>query len=75
MTNPPTSSESASTRSNGGRLVSAMMAMKKMMKGTTASRMTFHCQRWTAWASTIARVVSDPVTSTTITTVIPSAAS
>ena len=45
VSKPPTSSESASTRSKGGRLVSAMMAMKKMRKGTTASRMTFHCQR------------------------------
>ena len=72
---PPTSSWSASTRSKGGRFVSAMTAMKKIRNGTTASRMTFHCQRWPAWASTMARVESDPVISTTITTVMPSAAS
>ena len=58
VTKPPTSSESASTRSKGGRLVSAMMAMKKMRKGTTPSRMTFHCQRWPAWASTMVRVLT-----------------
>src|ERR1700679_1707598 len=52
VTNPPTSSESASTRSKGGRLVSATTAMKKMRKGTTATRMTFDCQKWVAWAST-----------------------
>ena len=47
------------------------MAMKKITKGTTARRMTFHCQRWPAWASTMARVLSDPVISTTMTTVMP----
>ena len=56
-------------------MVSAITAMKKITKGTTAKRMTFHCQRWAAWASTIARVESDPVMSTTMTTVIPRAAS
>ncbi len=75
VTNPPTSSESASTRSKGGRLVSAMMAMKKITKGTTPSRMAFHCHRWPAWASTMVRVDRDPVISTTTTTVMPSAAS
>ena len=34
--NPPTSSCSASTRSNGGWLVSAVAAMRKMTNGTSA---------------------------------------
>src|SRR5450759_3106964 len=75
VTNPPTNSESASTRSKGGRLVSATMAMKKITKGMIPSRMAFHCQRWSAWPLTMSRVVSDPVIRTTITTVMPSAAS
>ena len=33
---PPTSSCSASTRSNGGRLISAVAAMRKMTNGTNA---------------------------------------
>ncbi len=72
---PPTSSWSASTRSKGGRLVSATTAVKKIRKGTTASRMAFHCHRWPAWASTIVRVLSEPEISTTMTTVMPRAAS
>ena len=75
VTNPPTSSESASTRSKGGRLVSAMTAMKKMRKGTTPNRMAFHCQRCSAWASTMVRVLREPVIRTTVTTVMPRAAS
>jgi hypothetical protein len=38
---PPTSSCSASTRSNGGRLSSAVAAMKKITNGTTPVRMRF----------------------------------
>ena len=38
---PPTSSCSASTRSNGGRLSSAVEAITKMMNGTTPVRMMF----------------------------------
>src|SRR5690242_20512187 len=46
--NPPTSSCSASTRSNGGWLVSAVAAIRKMMNGTNAGSqnqsLTNECQ-------------------------------
>ena len=63
--NPPTSSCSASTRSNGGWLVSAMAAMRKITKATIAGR-TYHWPRpWIqfpvhAWPVTIPRVESVP---------------
>ena len=49
--------------------------MKKMMNGTTPRRMAFHCHRWWACESTIARVLNEPVIRTTVTTVMPRAAS
>ena len=39
---PPTSSCSASTRSNGGRFSSAVAAIRKITNGTNAVAMTFH---------------------------------
>ena len=73
--NPPTSSDSASVRSKGGRVSSAVMATKNRMKGTKPSRIRFQSQKLVAWESTMARVDSEPVISTTVTTVMPSAAS
>ena len=52
-----------------------MTATKKMMKGTTPNLMAFHCHRCWACASTMVRVLSDPVMRTTVTTVMPRAAS
>ena len=75
MLNPPTSSESASVRSKGGRLSSAVMAIRNKKKGTKPSRITFQSQKRVAWDSTMARVDSEPVIRTTVTTVSPSAAS
>src|SRR5689334_17414249 len=42
VTNPPTSSCSASTRSNGGWFVSAVAATRKMANGTNAGSQ-YHC--------------------------------
>jgi hypothetical protein len=56
-------------------LVSAVTATRKMKKGTTPSRMTFHCHRCCAWASTMVRVDRAPVMRTTVTTDSPIAAS
>ena len=72
---PPTSSDSASARSKGGRFSSAVMAIRKKTKGTTPSRITFQCQKPLAWEATMARVDSEWLTSTTITVVRPRAAS
>ncbi len=72
---PPTSSVSASVRSKGGRVSSAVMAIMKKMKGRKPRRIKFQCQKPSDWDATIARVESEPVTSTTITVVMPSAAS
>ena len=72
---PPTSSDSASARSKGGRVSSAVMAIRKRKKGTKPSRIRFQSQNCVAWDSTMARVDSDPVMSTTVTTVMPRAAS
>ena len=78
---PPTSSCSASARSNGGRLSSAVIATRNMRNGTTPRRMTFQSQKCTAWLSTIALVDRDPtvatvpVTMIVVTIVSPSAAS
>ena len=77
---PPTSSCSASTRSNGGRFSSAVPAMTKMTNGTTPVTMRF--QRGTmppkpspAWLITMSWVDSEPASSTTATTDRPRAAS
>ena len=43
--NPPTSSESASTRSKGGRLSSAVMATMNKKNGTMPSRIRFQSQK------------------------------
>ena len=78
--NPPTSSCSASTRSKGGRLSSAVPAITKMMKGTTPVTTTFQCgtippKPSPAWLITMSCVDSDPARRTTATTDRPSAAS
>src|ERR1039458_2811237 len=73
--NPPTSSESASVRSNGGRVSSAVMAIMKKMNGTKPRRMRFQFQNPFDCAATMARVEMEWLTSTTVTTVMPSAAS
>src|SRR5436309_3306369 len=57
---PPTSSCSASTRSNGGELVPAIAAMRKMQKATIAGAqyhwVTNECQLDHAWPLTMPRV-------------------
>src|SRR5580704_7152585 len=73
--NPPTSSVSASVRSKGGRVSSAVMAIMKKMKGKKPSRIRFQFQNPLDWEATMARVDSEPVTRTTMTVVMPSAAS
>src|SRR5271155_5277415 len=73
--NPPTSSDSASVRSNGGRVSSAVMAIMKKMKGRNPSRIRFQFQNPLDWAATMARVEREWLTSTTVTTVMPNAAS
>ena len=77
--NPPTSSCSASTRSNGGWLVSAKAAMRKMMNGTIAGiqyqSVRNACQLMPACLSTIARVESVPAWMRTPRTARPNAAS
>ncbi len=61
--NPPTSSCSASTRSKGARLVSAIIEMKKMTKDGMSGMM---CQagrippKVPAWAATISRIERVP---------------
>jgi len=45
----PTSSLSASTTSKGGRLSSAVMAMRKIAKGTKPKRIRFQCQMPPPW--------------------------
>ena len=77
---PPTSSCSASTRSNGGRLSSAVPAMRKITNGTTPVTITFQRGKTPrkpspAWLITMSWVDSEPASSTTATTDRPSAAS
>ena len=62
-------------RSKGGRVSSAVMAIMKKMKGRKPRRMRFQFQNPFDCEATMARVESEPVTSTTITVVMPSAAS
>src|SRR5580704_8500509 len=71
---PPTSSCSASVRSKGGRVSSAVMAIMKKMKGKKPSRIRFQCQKPPDCEATMAWVESEWLTSTTVTTVMPSAA-
>src|SRR5215831_19779474 len=62
--NPPTSSCSASTRSNGGWFVSAVAAIRKITNGTSAGSQyhceTNECQLSQFCWSTIVRVESEP---------------
>ena len=54
---PPTSSDSASGRSNGARLVSPTIAITNTTK-LGSSRMTFH--RLCCWEATMSAVDSEP---------------
>src|SRR5258708_37628930 len=72
---PPTNSVSASVRSKGGRVNSAVMAIMKKMNGRKPSRIRFQFQNPFDCAATMARVESEWLTSTTVTTVMPRAAS
>src|ERR1700733_8677671 len=72
---PPTSSCSASVRSNGGRGSSAVMAIMKKMNGKIPRRMRFQFQKPSDCEAMMARVESEWLTSTTMTVVMPSAAS
>src|SRR3979409_604234 len=74
---PATSSDSASTRSKGARLVSASADTKKMMNiGKSGSQYQFntvdHRTAWrlgrpdAAWASTMSLRLSDPAHSSTV---------
>ena len=70
---PPTSSCSASTRSNGGRFSSAVAAIRNTTNGTrpVIHRFQFHPD----WTLTMALVDSEPGTSNSVATERPSAAS
>ena len=71
---PPTSSCSASTRSNGGRLSSAVAAIMNTANGTMPVEMM--CQLATvSWSATMPRVDSVPADSSTAATLRPRAAS
>src|SRR5271167_2946178 len=72
---PPTSSDSASTVSKGGRFTSAVIAVRNTTNGTIPSRTTFQCQTPADWAATMPCVDSVPATSTTDAVDSPSAAS
>src|SRR3954468_19150800 len=59
--NPATSSDSASTRSNGGRLVSASAETKKITNiGNSGSQYQLSRPPWPACASTMAERLSEP---------------
>ena len=73
--NPPTSSCSASTRSNGGRFSSAVAPTTKMKKGTNPRRTMFQFHGAEPWSATMSQVESEPVTRTTAATDRPRAAS
>src|SRR5262244_1770190 len=65
--NPATSSLSASTRSNGGRLVSASAEMKKMMNiGNSGSQYQPNRPHLVSWAATIADRLSEPTHNSTV---------
>ena len=70
---PPTSSCSASTRSNGGRFSSAVPATTNTRNGTTPVAATFQFQ--VAWPATIPLVDRVPETRKTEAIDSPSAAS
>src|SRR5438270_395088 len=64
---PATSSDSASTRSNGGRFVSAKAEMKKMMNiGNSGSQYQPSNPKRVFCASTISVMRSDPTQSSTV---------
>src|SRR6187399_906507 len=64
---PATSSDSASTRSNGGRLVSASAEMKKMMNiGNSGSQYQPSRPKRVFCASTISVMRSEPTQSSTV---------
>ena len=71
--NPPTSSCSASTRSNGGRFNSAVPATRKTRNGTTPVVTTFQFQP--DWLDTISWVDREPPVMKTVAMARPSAAS
>src|ERR1700760_388161 len=65
--NPATSSDSASTRSNGGRLVSASAETKKMMNiGNSASQYQPSRPHLVSCAATIAVRLSEPTRRSTV---------
>src|ERR1700689_3420886 len=69
---PATSSDSASTRSNGGRLVSASAEMKKTMNiGNSHSQYQPNNPHADFWASTMAVRLSEPTHSSTVTNTKP----
>ena len=72
--NPPTSSCSASTRSNGGRFSSAVAAIMKMMNGTMPVATRFQSDS-DCCSRTMPDVDSVPDDSSTAATLSPSAAS
>src|SRR6184192_1033323 len=64
---PATSSDSASTRSNGGRLVSASAEMKKTTNiGNSGSQYQLNNPYWPFCAATIAERFRDPAHSNTV---------
>src|SRR5437660_4665747 len=64
---PATSSDSASTRSNGGRLVSASAEMKKITNiGNSGSQNQLNMPYLPIWASTMADRLSEPASSNTV---------
>src|SRR5690349_5790417 len=66
--NPATSSDSASTRSNGGRLVSASAEMKKMMNiGNSGSQYQPSMPARVSCARTMSPRFSEPAQSSTVT--------
>ena len=56
--NPPTNSCSASTRSNGGRLSSAVAAIRNTTNGTKKVTHRFHLKP--TWPDTMALVCNEP---------------
>src|SRR5438876_12222002 len=64
---PATSSDSASTRSNGGRLVSASAETKKITNiGNSGSQNQLNRPYLPIWASTTADRLSEPASSSTV---------
>src|ERR1700733_1650359 len=65
---PATNSDSASTRSNGGRLVSASAETKKITNiGRSRSQYQPSIPRLVSWASTMTDRLSEPAHSNTVT--------